>query len=74
MKATKTRLLSQVADFKRHRKNPFVMYQHQHASLPLERLKDVPQPVIVLLEKLLPRAFSDPGFRAAPYLDISNLA
>src|SRR5262245_55945692 len=30
-----------------------VMYQHQHAPLPLERLKDVPQPVIVLLEKLL---------------------
>jgi serine/threonine protein kinase len=28
-----------------------VMYQHQHASLPLELLKDVPQPVIVLLEK-----------------------
>jgi len=30
-----------------------VMYQHQHAPLPLERLKDVPQPVVVLLEKLL---------------------
>jgi serine/threonine protein kinase len=30
-----------------------VMYQHQHAPLPLERLKDVPQPVAVLLEKLL---------------------
>ena len=30
-----------------------VMYQHQHTPLPLERLKDVPQPVIVLLEKLL---------------------
>jgi len=29
------------------------MYQHQHAPLPLERLKDVPQPVAVLLEKLL---------------------
>ena len=29
------------------------MYQHQHAPLPLERLKDVPQPVVVLLEKLL---------------------
>jgi len=30
-----------------------VMYQHQHASIPLERLRDVPQPVVVLLEKLL---------------------
>jgi serine/threonine protein kinase len=29
------------------------MYQHQHAPLPLEQLKDVPQPVVVLLEKLL---------------------
>src|SRR5262245_19049777 len=29
------------------------MYQHQHAPLPLERLKDVPQPVVVLHEKLL---------------------
>jgi serine/threonine protein kinase len=30
-----------------------VMYQHQHVPLPLERLKDVPQPVVALLEKLL---------------------
>ena len=30
-----------------------VMYQHQHAPLPLERLEGVPQPVIVLLELLL---------------------
>ena len=30
-----------------------VMYQHQHGPIPLERLKDVPQPVVVLLEKLL---------------------
>ena len=30
-----------------------VMYQHQHGALPLERLKDIPQPVAVLLEKLL---------------------
>jgi len=30
-----------------------VMYQHQHAPLPLERLKEVPQPVVLLLEKLL---------------------
>ena len=27
-----------------------VMYQHQHAPLPLEQLEDVPQPVVVLLE------------------------
>jgi serine/threonine protein kinase len=30
-----------------------VMYQHQHAPLPVEQLKDVPQPVVVLLEVLL---------------------
>src|SRR5580693_4894020 len=30
-----------------------VMHQHQHAPLPLARLKDVPQPVAVLLEKIL---------------------
>src|SRR5262249_7483279 len=30
-----------------------VMYQHQRAPLPLERLKGLPQPVVVLLEKLL---------------------
>src|SRR5271166_5338984 len=37
-----------------------VMYQHQHAPLPLERLKDVGQPVVVLLEKLLEK---DPAQR-----------
>jgi len=37
-----------------------VMYQHQHGPLPLERLKDVPQPVVVLLEKLLEK---DPARR-----------
>ena len=36
------------------------MHQHQHAPLPLERLKDVPQPVVVLLEKLLEK---DPAQR-----------
>jgi serine/threonine protein kinase len=30
-----------------------VMHQHQHAPLPLDRLDDVPQPVVVLLEALL---------------------
>src|SRR5215470_3949457 len=37
-----------------------VMYQHQHAPLPLERLKDVAQPVVILLEKLLKK---DPAQR-----------
>jgi serine/threonine protein kinase len=37
-----------------------VMFQHQHAPLPRERLKDVPQPVVVLLEKLLQK---DPAQR-----------
>src|SRR5262249_20487441 len=37
-----------------------VMYQHQHASLPLDRLKRVSQPVVVLLEMLLEK---DPGRR-----------
>ena len=36
------------------------MYQHQHAPLPLEQLKDVPQPVVVLLEELLEK---DPAQR-----------
>src|SRR6516165_9072704 len=36
------------------------MYQHQHAPLRLEQLKDVPQPVVVLLEKLLEK---DPAQR-----------
>src|SRR6516162_5916941 len=37
-----------------------VMYQHQLAPLPLERLKDVAQPAVVLLEKLLEK---DPAQR-----------
>jgi serine/threonine protein kinase len=37
-----------------------VMYQHQHTALPIERLKDVPQPVVILLEKLLEK---DPAKR-----------
>ena len=37
-----------------------VMYQHQHAPLPLEQLEGVPQPVVVLLEMLLEK---DPGRR-----------
>jgi hypothetical protein len=37
-----------------------LMYQHQHAPLPLEKLEGVPQPVIVLLEVLLEK---DPARR-----------
>jgi serine/threonine protein kinase/tetratricopeptide (TPR) repeat protein len=37
-----------------------VMYQHQHAPLPLDLLEAVPQPVAVLLEVLLEK---DPGRR-----------
>jgi serine/threonine protein kinase len=37
-----------------------VMHQHQHAPLPLERLEDLPQPLVVLLEVLLQK---DPGRR-----------
>jgi hypothetical protein len=36
------------------------MYQHQHGPLPLERLKGLPQPVVVLIEKLLEK---DPAQR-----------
>ena len=46
-----------------------VMYQHQHAPLPLEQLKDFPLPVIVLLEKLLEK---DPAqrFQTSLKLDV----
>jgi serine/threonine protein kinase len=37
-----------------------VMYQHQHAPLPLEELEHVPQPVVALLEVLLEK---DPARR-----------
>src|SRR5258708_12067707 len=37
-----------------------MMYQHQHAPLPLEKLEHVPQPVVVLLKKLLEK---DPAQR-----------
>ena len=35
-----------------------VMHQNQHALLPLERLEDVPQPIVVLLEVLLEKDLS----------------
>ena len=40
-----------------------VMYKHQHAPLPLEKLKDVPQPVLILLKVLLEKdpARSEPS-------------
>jgi hypothetical protein len=42
-----------------------VMYQHQHAPLPLEQLEGVPQPAIVLLKVFLKkdpaRRFQNPG-------------
>jgi tetratricopeptide (TPR) repeat protein len=37
-----------------------VMYQHQHAPLPLEELEDIPQPLVVLLGALLEK---DPAQR-----------
>jgi hypothetical protein len=36
------------------------MYQHQHAPLPVEQLKDVPKPFVVLLEKDPARRFQSP--------------
>ena len=30
-----------------------VMYQHQHAPLPINQLPGIPEPVVALLEKLL---------------------
>ena len=36
------------------------MYQHQHARLPVEQLKDEPEPVVVLLDALLEK---DPARR-----------
>jgi serine/threonine protein kinase len=44
-----------------------VMYQHQHALLPLEQLEGVPQPVTVLLEILLEK---DPGRRFQSPFDL----
>jgi tetratricopeptide (TPR) repeat protein len=37
-----------------------VMYQHQHAPLPIEQLEGIPQPFVILLEVLLEK---DPGRR-----------
>ena len=60
MKATNTRLFSQGTGIQQLTKIHSAMYQHQHARLPVEQLKDVPQPITVLLEALLEK---DPARR-----------
>jgi serine/threonine protein kinase len=47
-----------------------VIYQHQHAPLPHERLEDVPQPIIVLLEILLEK---DPARRFQSPAELLNV-
>jgi predicted ATPase len=49
--------------------SPELIFQHQHAPLPLEQLKGVPQPVIVLLEALLEK---DPGRRFQDPIELLN--
>jgi serine/threonine protein kinase/tetratricopeptide (TPR) repeat protein len=44
-----------------------VMYQHQHAPLPIDQLERVPQPVVVLLEVLLEK---DPAQRFQTPADV----
>jgi len=46
-----------------------VMYQHQHAPLPLEQLERVPQPIVVLLEVLLEK---DPARRFQNPTEVLN--
>ena len=47
-----------------------VMHQHQRVSLPVEQLKDVPQPLVVLLEVLLEK---DPGRRFQSPAELLNV-
>jgi WD40 repeat protein/serine/threonine protein kinase len=47
-----------------------VMYQHQHAPLPLEQLKGLPQPLIVLLDILLKK---DPTRRFQTPAELSKM-
>jgi eukaryotic-like serine/threonine-protein kinase len=47
-----------------------VMHQHQHATLPLEQLKDVPQPLVALLETLLQK---DPAKRPQNPVELQAL-
>jgi serine/threonine protein kinase/tetratricopeptide (TPR) repeat protein len=46
-----------------------LMYQHQHAPLPLEQLIDVPQPIVVLLQVLLEE---DPKWRFQNPTELMN--
>ena len=47
-----------------------VIYQHQHAPLPLERLQGIPQPIVVLLEILLEK---DPACRFQTPAELLNV-
>ena len=47
-----------------------VMYQHQHAPLPLDELKGVPQPIVVLLDILLKK---DPTRRFQTPAELSKI-
>jgi serine/threonine protein kinase len=47
-----------------------LMYQHQHAPLPLDQLEGVPQPVVILLEVLLEK---DPGTRFQNPTELLNV-
>jgi serine/threonine protein kinase len=47
-----------------------VIYQHQHAPLPRERLEDVPQPIVILLEILLEK---DPARRFQSPAELLNV-
>jgi WD40 repeat protein/serine/threonine protein kinase len=47
-----------------------VMYQHQHAPLPIDQLKGVPQPIVVLLEILLKK---DPTRRFQTPAELSKI-
>jgi len=47
-----------------------VMYQHQHATLPVEQLEGVPQPVVALLEILLKK---DPTRRFQTPAELSKI-
>jgi serine/threonine protein kinase len=46
-----------------------LMYQHQHATLPIQKLQSVPAPVIALLEILLAK---DPGERFQDPVRLQN--
>src|ERR1700738_1844648 len=45
-----------------------LMYQHQHAALPTEKLRNVPAPIIALLQVLLAKDLRAVGDQAAEYL------